>query len=420
MVGVPLAAAALIGVVAVNSSGDQSRPDRVRTSPGPGGESPQDRTTTTSPSSSSTTFDRDDDAEAFGGLEGATLEVTPRIGIADGQRLTVVATGVGGLPDAVAVLCAGDVSVDDPIAKCDLTHVVDMTSTDGASPGDPVRRDFVARRVLTITWGSGDVDGNRAYDCLTEAAGCVLAVGTTTGGTRGIASPLAFRDEALPTPRIAVTPADGLDDGHEVDVELSGVRPNSSFVVSLCRTDAAECDEIEFPTATSGPEGRARTTLTLRAAIYGWKGRVDCVRDSCSVLVREEGGVAVAAARIRFADGVVAPVPQLSIDPPGPYRDKQRVTVRGTGFPPGFELSRWLGICPADKDPAVEERCVYPGALTREFLVDANGRFEADMSLFDNLATAGSCVDNITGGCLLSWVLNHGPAAASVPLEFIE
>ena len=75
----------------------------------------------------------------------------------------------------------------------------------------------------------------------------------------------------------------------------------------------------------------------------------------------------------------------LTLEPPGPYVDRQEVTVHGRDFPPGIDLTDNIGQCPADKDTAVEERCGYgfpPGA---PIIVDEDGEFTITVPVFESL-----------------------------------
>jgi hypothetical protein len=151
--------------------------------------------------------------------------------------------------------------------------------------------------------------------------------------------------------------------------------------------------------------------LTVRAAIYGYGGRLDCTNVDCTIAVSDAHGRTLAQAAIPFADDVRPPVPELRLDPPGPYVDGQQVTLHGTGFPPGLVVTDAIGQCPADLDPAVEERCGYVTAGGPAVVVADDGTFAATFPLH-----AGSCPT--PPGCVLAWVIPHGPMGASVPLPF--
>ena len=291
---------------------------------------------------------------------------------------------------------------------CDQTNAVDLTTT---SRGDdsPVTRQVVVRRILSIPGGSGP---QHQYDCFTEPAGCVIAVGTSAAPARGVAVPIVFRDESLPAPTIGVSPARDLQDGDPVAVHVTGLQPAKTYLLTLCLTGGPRCDEVTYPSAKASASGTIDTSITARAAIYSWQGRGDCATSGCSIEIRDELGIEIIEATVRFAPGVVAPVPRLRLEPAGPYRDGQTVTVVGTGFPTGFDIARWLGTCPADAAPETEAPCTYQD-INRHVFIDRSGRFTTTFRAY----RAGPC--SSVAGCVFSWILNHGPAGASVPLEVV-
>lgn len=52
----------------------------------------------------------------------------------------------------------------------------------------------------------------------------------------------------------------------------------------------------------------------------------------------------------------------------------------------------------------------------RGLTTDTNGEFTASIRLYDSLPLTGTCVAG--PGCVLAWVIPHGPIATSIPLEF--
>ena len=159
---------------------------------------------------------------------------------------------------------------------------------------------------------------------------------------------------------------------------------------------------------------RLEAVVDVHAAIYGWQGGADCVAQRCSVVISDRG-IRLVELPIAFDRGVVTPVPRLELDPAGPYTEGQEVTVHGTGFRPGIDVSRHLGQCPALLDTAVEERCAYPFVRGAPITVGADGTFTATFAPAASLPLTGSCVGE--PGCLLAWVILHGPIGASAPLD---
>jgi len=227
--------------------------------------------------------------------------------------------------------------------------------------------------------------------------------------------PLTFVDEPAPVPEVSITPSDGLTDRQQVTLMAEGMQPNGAFFIRLCEAAPGNrCDEPQWPPVRADEAGSLTADVTVLTGVYGQLGRIDCVASSCAVVLGTDEVTRVAEVPFRFAPGVTASVPELRLDPPGPYTDGQTVTVHGTGFPPGLDLGGHLGLCPADKDTAVEERCNYP--VITPITVGADGTFTVTMPLSDELTFAGPCA---TGpGCVLAWVIDHGPIAASVPLDF--
>lgn len=415
LAGAAMAALAALGAGAAVVAIDDDPPPEVRTGPGPSTSTTEAPSPTTEAPGSTTEASPPGGVpgtRTLGDVDGVTVTVTPRTGLRDGDLVEVRVDGLERLPDAKIALCRGDVTADTAASTaCDL----DAVQRDGApqAPAEVVGTVAVPRTIRA----AGDPNQPEPYDCATEPPGCVLAVAPYEVPVRAVLVPISFADIPLPTPTMAVTPSKGLADGEEVTVSAEGLRPNTGFPVRLCSTGEEErCDELEqWPRATTDGRGSLRTTVTVRAALYWFGGQIDCTAEPCSVAVYDDGGLRLAAVPLTLGDEVVAPVPELSIDLPGPYVDDQVVTLSGTGFPPGFDVGRWIGQCPNDKDTAVEERCTYPSAFA-PVTVGADGRFSMEVRLSASLMFTGSCV---TGpGCHLGWVLNHGPTVAKAFLEF--
>ncbi len=351
--------------------------------------------------------------------DGAAIHVTPNSGLEDGD---VVELGID-RPEQLAgrqiAQCAGDADERGLFGSCDLDAVV--------GPGGETMGDLSAAnglrvsvsRILSITRDSGDANVPEPYDCATESAGCILVVGDVDNPSLEAAASLEFVDVPLLTPTLTLSPANDLADDQPVDVVGSGFRPNGPIQLSICTDEPIETRNCEWDVAAevvrSDATGGFSTELRVRSAVYGTDGRTDCTEVEC-VLVVDDPASDVRSAPIRFTVGTTAPEPTLELSPPGPYTDRQVVTIRGTGFPPGRDLAGEIGQCPAHLDTAVEERCGYDPALLGSLLVDDGGNFTIDVTLFESLSLTGTCVG--PPGCLLAWVLPHGPIASSVPLIF--
>jgi hypothetical protein len=251
-------------------------------------------------------------------------------------------------------------------------------------------------RFIDITRGAADPNVAERYDCATEPAACVLAVGPISLPARGVAVPLQFVDEQVAVPSIAVTPSTGLTNGQTITVTGDGLPPNAIVGLSLCReatyddegVAAPVCDEYGYPSARTDGTGRVSYELRAWATLYSWTGPTDCTVERCIVVYRDGSGEVAASARLEFAAGS-ADRPQLSITPAGPYADQH-------------------------KDTAMEERCGRSDISSN--IVADDGTFTMQFRLVENLLFTGSCKDG--PGCHLGWVILHGPTLAKVPLTF--
>lgn len=370
-----------------------------------------------STSTASTTFHGGSTpVQALGDVRGVEVTVSPQTDLVDGALLSVRITGLEELPGAQILQCAGDVTAENAVSSC-TANSVQRPDAESVTPVIAAERQVVSvARTIHITRGSDDGNEPLPFDCAVEDAGCVLAIGPYELPARAVLVPIVFRDEPRRTPVVELTPSSGLIDGQDVSLTAADLRPNTQLGIRLCQSEDFICDELHYPSATTDDRGSLRTTVTVRTAIYGYGGRVNCAATPCAVVIADADGERIAQTPFAFAPGAVAPVPQLRIEPPGPHVDRQIVTVHGTGFPPGFDLASHLGICPADKDTAQEERCGYPSAI-EPVIVDDAGNFTTSLQLYDTLTFTGSCA--AAPGCLLAWVLVKGPIAASVSLEFI-
>lgn len=362
----------------------------------------------------------------FGDVTGVVVNVSPREDLIDGQEVEVSIDGLENLPYARLVQCAGDTTAADTVASCDVDAVHDVGAGATQAAAEPHQTVSVSR-TIHITRGSDEPNTPRPYDCATEPAGCVLIVAPLDMPPQGVAVPLTFRNVPMPEQEVAVIvePSSGLQDGEDVQVVAEGLRPNRVFWMTVCEVEQSDepagpyrhCDWWPVEEA-SNEEGTLTATVTVRSAIYDPAGRKDCTAVSCAVVVFESGGMAPAGAAVgevpvSFADDVVAPVPVLELDPPGPYEDRQRITVRGRGFPPGVTLAGEEGLdqCVPGKETSMPGLC---SARDMDVDVGADGTFTRTVWVDSSLGFPDSCAVD----CVLGWRLDKGPLLVSVPLDF--
>lgn len=351
----------------------------------------------------------------FGNVSGVSLTVTPSAELRDGDLVQVRVEGLSAIPGAVLVMCAGDVDANNATAACDFS-AIPQPGVDGPAQVAAADVQTVSvSRILHLTHGSPEPDTVRAYDCATEPAGCVVAVGPMAFPVRGVAAPVTFADVPRPEPRMSVDRASGLTDGEEIDVRASGLRPNASLSVSLCAADPdLGCDQYSQAWGSTDARGELDVRVQAWALLYSWADVVDCTRQSCRVVIQDRSSEPAAQVPIAFAPGTPVTTPRLAIDPAGPYADRQDVVVRGAGFRPGIDVGGEIAQCPNGKDTRTEERCGRWSIAS--LIVGDDGSFALPYRLFAATPLGVSCVTE--PGCHLGWVINHGPTVAAVPLTF--
>jgi hypothetical protein len=344
----------------------------------------------------------------IGDVTGVTVEVTPSTWLVDGQTVRVSIDGLHRLPAAQLGMCRGDVTDLLDQSSCSQTALQSVGASTLTAAAD---QELVVSSVLRL----GD-ERDLVYDCATEPAGCVLAVGTAPP-LRGVLVPLEFvaGSRASTAPTASIAPVSGLTAGATVVITASDLPVNRTFDVLQCASGADrgnDCQTVGIRSITADASGSLTGEVAVDDVLFTLGGLVDCTQSECVILIADFDGTAIAAGPLQFDPGVEPALPSLTIEPAGPYRDGQVVTVNGVGFPPGEDLGSHLGRCPAWLDTRVEERCAYSlGGPT----VAADGTFSASITLNSGLLV-GSCRDE--PGCVLGWVIPNGPTVAAVPLPF--
>ncbi len=349
----------------------------------------------------------------FGDVSGVTLAVTPAAGLVDGQSVTVRVDGLDQIPGAQLAMCRGDLEEPVGLEQCDLGAV-----------GPAV----AATEAQRVTVSASLTLAGRAtpFDCATEPAGCVLAVGALAPSVRGVAVPLDFLPGTAPVQgdeSLTVSPLTGLSPGQSVAVAASGLDPGRSYRVVQCAPaldDPSLClfdDEAGGGSVTADAGGLLSTDVAVSPVVWSaWDGVVDCtVRDCHLLLVDDYFSSLLRSPPLGFARGVVPELPLLALEPGGPYVDGQEVVVRGSGFTPGTRVAGRVGQCPGDLDTRKEERCAYTDIGSGD-VVAADGTFVTKVVLRESLLFAGSC--RAGAACVVGWVINHGPTVAAVPVSF--
>jgi hypothetical protein len=346
----------------------------------------------------------------IGPVTGVTVEVSPSTGLVDGQTVRVRIDGLELMGAAQLGMCRGDVTDLLDQGSCSQTALQVVGGSTSTAAAD---QELVVSSVLRL----GD-ERDIVYDCATEPAGCVLAVGTAPP-LRGVLVPLDFvaGTRASAAPSVSIAPVSGLRAGATVVITASDLPANRTFDVLQCASGAdrsSDCQLVGITSITADASGALGGEVTIDDVLFTIGGLVDCTQGECVILIDDFDGTAIAVGPLQFEPGVEPLLPSMTIEPAGPYRDGQIVTVNGVGFPPGEDVGTHLGRCPAWLDTRVEERCAYSlGGPT----VEADGTFSASITLNSGLLV-GSCLDE--PGCVLAWVIPNGPTVAEVPLPFSD
>lgn len=262
-------------------------------------------------------------------------------------------------------------------------------------------------------------------------AALVLGVATVPAAAQG---PPTTVDPAPPADAeaaavITVTPDTGLVDEQAVAVEVSGLTPNTEFVVLQCSSGTAPAAGLcasasvndrgnPTGTVTSDAAGVVSDEAIVQALIEEVDGRsYDCRTPSAAcalVVLSGEGDFAsrpvLAAAALAFAaDGPIASL-TLTVTPSTNLFDGQFVHLEGTGFDPDghWNFHRCRGV-EAPRGP-----CKL--AFIEAVPVDAAGEARTNVRLYADIEFADDVVDCRLTPC--SVVMSDGAHVAVAAVTF--
>ncbi len=130
-------------------------------------------------------------------------------------------------------------------------------------------------------------------------------------------------------PRLAVRPSGGLAHGRQVQILLTDTA-DARFPVWLCAVEARLCASLGVLDADRPTLLRLPRMLADRHGVTPVDS-VDCALAACEL--RAVVGDRLVIAPLSFDAGLPAPAtPQLAVTEPGPFRDGQKVPIRGRGF----------------------------------------------------------------------------------------
>jgi len=162
-----------------------------------------------------------------------------------------------------------------------------------------------------------------------------------------------------------ISPTHHLRNNEHVIVRIHGLRPAESVLVLMCagvpHTFAAGrnvCSAATELNAITSAEGSVSVIYTVkRVFTIGWGYSIDCATypHGCSIAVVDPYNVFAKDGTGNIEPVVFRPGPapppskvSISVSPAAPFRDGQRVTVSGTGFPANVAVR--VAECPINAD----------------------------------------------------------------------
>lgn len=232
---------------------------------------------------------------------------------------------------------------------------------------------------------------------------------------------------------LQMEPADGLMNGSVVDVQGTGLRPNSRVILVQCISSYPAgkrlVDACNLPSAVTvkvGSEGTYTAKLVVRTFIdTGKRVETTCLPNGCLVAVADAiSEEVVTTAELNWADqAVVPPSPTLKLVSlvPAEGRTAGQAVVKGFGFPPNETIS--LTQCPvSSKEVEVgvdAGDCIYDYGTNVES--SRTGEITAPMRLYQKFQrSSGEIVDcgKSMSVCVVAHVYPRDPSVRMSVMPF--
>ena len=351
----------------------------------------------------------------MGDVEGVTVAVSPRTDLADGALVEVRVEGLEHLPDALILMCTGDVDAENATTSCD-TEAVQRPDTD-------INAQVTAEAVQTVSIGRVIADPPPPPPTPTGAWPT-----TPRPNLPGVASPsprtrsrcracsCRSRLARTPGPRAAHPGArNGSRRRRHVDGAGRGRSAQRHVLVG------AVPDRGDLPERAG-----------MAAGLQRWRGhRARHDRPQCCA-------VHLRGAHRLHHHGMHDPAPDAVGDDGRRGTALVRRRHRGSGSPTDDRSAGPLRQRPGGRGarhrvPARRRRRLAAGRVPRgtqhrgrgavrlrqraaPVVVAPDGTFSTPIRLSDTLMFTGTCA---TGpGCVIGWVIPHGSTVATAPLTF--
>ena len=263
-----------------------------------------------------------------------SVNVAPRTGLVDLQRVTVAGKGFSPNVQVATVECRpGAVGQPD----CDLgTLVYRRTDAKGAFSFQRY-----VRRIIAV--------GGKSVDCAAPA-GCILGAGNI-GNLKQAGGRVIYFDPKVPAKvsKLTVSPRTGLVDHQLVTVSGSGFLPSSTVYVSQCLAaqspTSGPCDYATQRYVKVNAKGEftaSKFVLERRQIQYVRNGvkRIDCADAPSKCVIRAQstgiGSSNPPTVTLVFDPHRPPATATAQLSPATGLVDLQAVGVTGTGFTPGY------------------------------------------------------------------------------------
>lgn len=281
---------------------------------------------------------------------GLPVKVEPATGLTDGQTVTVTGTGFPPGEQVGVVMCtreAGREHGGRGADACNLTRSVQGTSdSDGV-----VVVEFAVERLLLL-------DGQEV-DCASESDRCLVGMGLIRDYDQSGGAVVAFDSGApLPEPPTAsLARVDGLVDGDEVELRVTGLLPGSDLGYEICDLVRDRCGGFGFPVGVvAGSDGTLQAPIRLWRTMgayrssTGGSANLDCALERCVLDLHGQasGGRSIPPIEIRFDPAVgerEAPVARLLEN--GPFPLGSTIPIEVTGLDDDVRVDAM--ICPTER-----------------------------------------------------------------------
>jgi hypothetical protein len=273
------------------------------------------------------------------------VQVDPTEGLREGQRVTV--TGQDFPPGRLlyVTVCLPEALEGGGTAACEAIGATAVH----ARPDGTFEVTHVVQRLLTV--GNGVV----TTDCGMVDGGCIVAAGDPEDIAESGGVPVSFDpSEAVPPPPlVTVTPHEGLHDGDEVDVAITGLDARSYLSgVNVCAVDDPVtgfhgCEPVSLRPGRADADGDLSFSFTVHRRIepMGAADPVDCGTMDCVLVVNDSRYQTLI--RLSFDQREPPPpTPTADVRLPDPLTPGARAEVDVTGFRPGQDVIVYL--CPRE------------------------------------------------------------------------